>query len=119
MAVSREIPFDGCNFKFWPRFGRLREGKQKTGDRYERVQRAQLSGSLCTTDDEHSIPFQRGGCEQHLLDMVVRRLAGDDHVVHVTLSPAGAGDADEAGFLLQFPDAVAARHSPSPNATPY
>src|ERR1035438_7401605 len=42
-----------------------------------------------------------------LLDMIVGRLPGDDHVVDVTLAQAGAGDAHKLGFLLQFRDAAA------------
>src|SRR5665213_2086550 len=37
-----------------------------------------------------------------LLDMVVRRLPGDDHIVHVTFTQSGAGDAHELRLLLQF-----------------
>src|SRR5204863_233664 len=32
---------------------------------------------------------------------VVWRFAGDDHVVHMTLAHAGAGDADELGILVE------------------
>ena len=75
-------------------------------------------------DDEHSIPISaklgpqdsfatgtspphvepkrtsllaKGGCwERRLFDVVIRRFAGDDHVVHMTLPQSGAGDSDKA-----------------------
>src|SRR5438876_6904348 len=43
-----------------------------------------------------------------LLQVIVRRLAGDDDVVNVALAQAGAADADKARLLLQFGNAGAA-----------
>src|ERR1700689_3034324 len=42
-----------------------------------------------------------------LLDMVVGRLASDNHVVHMALAQACAGDAHKLGVLLQFFDRAA------------
>src|SRR5579875_722651 len=43
-----------------------------------------------------------------LLDMVVRRFARDDDVVHVALAQSGAGDAHKPRLLLQFANCSAA-----------
>jgi len=43
--------------------------------------------------------------------MVVRRLASNDHVVHVTFAQAGAGDTNKLRLLLQFRNAGTAEVS--------
>src|ERR1700733_15701101 len=43
-----------------------------------------------------------------LFDMIVGGLAGDDDVVDVAFAESSAGDADEAGLLLQFCDGATA-----------
>src|SRR5580658_9154343 len=45
---------------------------------------------------------------RELLDMIVGCFAGDNHVVHVTLTQACAGDAHEARLLLKLRDGTAA-----------
>src|SRR6266702_4799148 len=46
-----------------------------------------------------------------LFDMIVRRLAGDDHVMHMALAEPCAGDADELCVFLQLLDGFAAEVS--------
>src|SRR5438876_5901402 len=46
--------------------------------------------------------------DSRLLQVIVRRLAGDDDVVNVALAQAGTADANEASLLLQFGNAGAA-----------
>src|SRR5260370_29987492 len=53
-----------------------------------------------------------------LLDAVIRRLLGDDHVVDVALTETSGGDAHEPGLLLEFFQVPDAAITPSASKPP-
>src|SRR5579863_5172751 len=61
--------------------------------------------AIPTATGHHALAQNRRS--RRLLDMIVRRLARNDHVMHVTLAQAGAGDAHELCPLLQLRDRAA------------
>jgi hypothetical protein len=48
----------------------------------------------------HPLKVRRPQVDFRLLHMVVRRLAGNDDIVDVTLAQSGIGNPNKSGFLL-------------------